>query len=187
MQQWKQQQRQRLLTERANISKKERAQFQTSVLSSLKLYLDKLSPSTLALYWPIKGELDCLCLAPALIEGGWKLVIPVMDTKSKHLNFASWSPEMEMEMGDWNIPVPKVCDWLQPDIFLIPLVGFDKQNFRLGYGGGYYDRTLAEVNKSVTTVGIGFDMGRFESIHPHQYDIPMDIILTESGLQSCTD
>jgi len=187
MQEWKKQQRERLLAQRADITKSEREQVLTVVLGSLKQYLDKLPPATLGVYWPIKGELDCLSLAPALLNEGWSLALPVMDTEAKKLNFARWSPEMEMEIGQWNIPVPKLPQWLQPDYFLIPLVGFDKHNFRLGYGGGYYDRTLSALEKPVTTIGIGMEFGRLENIHPHQYDIPMDIILTESGLHSCID
>ena len=87
-----------------------------------------------------------------------------------------------MIKGIWNIPVPLNPEWLKPEQFLIPLVGFDAQRYRLGYGGGYYDRTLASTEKPVKKIGIGFELGRSETIYPHEFDVAMDIIITEQGL-----
>jgi len=185
MDEWKSRQRTALLEARAKLSNQQRNLIQKSVLKQLSHYLEKLPPQTLGIYWPIKGELDCRPLANLLIEAGWILTLPVINTASKQLDFAQWTPETEMIEGRWSIPVPSRPFWLKPSLFLIPLVGFDKQNFRLGYGGGFYDRTLADVSKPITTVGVGMEIGRLENIYPHKYDIPMDIILTEAGLHQC--
>jgi 5,10-methenyltetrahydrofolate synthetase len=99
------------------------------------------------------------------------------------LDFSHWQPDMPMVQGSWNIPVPAHQHLLAPDMFLIPLLGFDSDNYRLGYGGGYYDRTLAEQTHNVTTIGVGIEQGRFETIFPQPHDIAMNMIVTEAGIQ----
>ena len=74
---------------------------------------------------------------------------------------------------------------MRPTALLVPLVGFDRRGYRLGYGGGYYDRTLATMHPKPLTIGIGYDLGRLETIHPQPHDIPMDAIVTEAGVASC--
>jgi 5-formyltetrahydrofolate cyclo-ligase len=68
-----------------------------------------------------------------------------------------------------------------PDVLLVPLVGFDAACYRLGYGGGYYDRSLASMSKRALAIGVGFSGGRLETIHPQPFDIPMDYILTDDA------
>jgi 5,10-methenyltetrahydrofolate synthetase len=87
-----------------------------------------------------------------------------------------------MERGVYDIPFPKDGAVVQPDALLVALVGFDEQNFRLGYGGGYYDRTLAASDPRPLTIGIGFEFMRLPSIRPLPHDIPMDVVVTEAGL-----
>jgi len=87
---------------------------------------------------------------------------------------------MHMRPGIWDIPVPDEGDWVRPEVLLVPLLGFDLQGYRLGYGGGYYDRTLAAAMPSPPlAIGIGFEIGRLETIHPQPHDVPMDLIVTE--------
>ena len=87
-----------------------------------------------------------------------------------------------MQTGIWNIPIPKQRQPLQPTVLLIPLVGFDTKGYRLGYGGGYYDRTLEQLTPIPLKIGIGFEMARIPTIHPQAHDIPMDLIVTEAGV-----
>lgn len=182
MQEWKQKQRSRLLEERAALTAKLRYDNQKAVLANIEQYLATQRPTSLGIYWPIKAELDCRSLAETLIKQGWQLAVPVINKETKQLDFADWTPETVMVNGIWNIPVPAEPDWIRPKQFLIPLVGFDKQSYRLGYGGGYYDRTLAAIKTPVNKIGVGFEMGRLETIHPHEFDIAMDMIITEQGL-----
>ena len=84
-----------------------------------------------------------------------------------------------MERGIWDIPVPARRDVVIPDLMLAPLVGFDRANYRLGYGGGYFDRTLAAMPRRPMVVGIGYDLGAQETIFPQPHDIPMDAVVTE--------
>jgi 5-formyltetrahydrofolate cyclo-ligase len=111
------------------------------------------------------------------------MALPVINDTTQKLDFCIWSADMEMKSGIWNIPVPVQQSVVHPTTFLVPLVGFDSANYRLGYGGGYYDRTLACITGGVTTIGVGLEMGRFDTIHPHEHDIAMDIVVTETVIQ----
>jgi 5-formyltetrahydrofolate cyclo-ligase len=95
------------------------------------------------------------------------------------LEFRAWQPGVRLESGVWGIPVPADGEVVWPDVLLVPLVGFDRLGYRLGYGGGFYDRTLAAMPRRPTTLGVGFALGAIETIHPQQHDIPMDAVITE--------
>ena len=92
---------------------------------------------------------------------------------------AQGTPGQAMRSGFWNIPVPTQRDVVLPDLMLAPLVGFDQGNYRLGYGGGYFDRTLASRDPRPIVIGVGYDFGALETIFPQPHDIPMHAILTE--------
>ena len=183
MKTWRQNERQRLLAARAALSAEQHHQIAQACLNYISAYLSECEPGILGMYWPIKKELDCRPLAAALIKSGWVLTVPVINEETRKLEFARWQPDMPMVTGIWNIPVPEEPEWLTPSRFLVPLVGFDKANYRLGYGGGYYDRTLADMAEPVETIGVGMELGRFETIHPQEWDIPMHHIITEAGIQ----
>jgi len=89
-----------------------------------------------------------------------------------------------MKPGHYDIPVPVEAIELLPDQVLVPLVAFDAQGYRLGYGGGYFDRTLAALAPPPATIGVGFEVGRVDSIAPEAHDIPLDHIVTEAGFFS---
>ena len=176
------QQRELLLAERTELTVVQRQQYTDAILASIKLLLKQQPVGVLAFYWPIKGEIDCRDMAKELMLAGWQLALPVIDESSRQLRFAHWTPETKMKKGVWNIPVPISPQWLQPDIYLIPLVGFDDNGYRLGYGGGYYDRTLAAVNAPIKCVGIGLESARLTTFAAQDYDIPMDAIITEAAV-----
>jgi 5-formyltetrahydrofolate cyclo-ligase len=87
-----------------------------------------------------------------------------------------------MERGIWDIPVPKPGKPVLPTLLFVPLVGFDDAGYRLGHGGGYYDRTLAALSPRPAAIGVGYAATRLETIHPQPHDIPMDAIATEAGM-----
>ena len=105
-----------------------------------------------------------------------------MAKKGRPLEFWSWQPEMKLIRGIWNIPIPSERNPVNPTNLLVPLVGFDAAAYRLGHGGGYYDRTLANLNPRPFTIGVGYEFGRLETIYPQPHDIPMDSIVTETGV-----
>ena len=138
----------------------------------------------LSAYWPIKGEPDVRDLMVELHGRGVTLALPVVEVKAAPMVFRRWMPGMAMVRGDWNIPVPPPdAETLTPDIALAPLVGWDGAGFRLGYGGGYFDRTLAALSPRPFTIGIGLHSARLATIFPQPHDIAMDVILTEAGVQ----
>lgn len=133
---------------------------------------------TLGVYWPVRGEIDPRDLALEHLRKGGRVALPVVVTKSAAVEFWSWRPEMPMSRGIWNIPIPAERELLEPAALIVPLVGFDPQRFRLGYGGGYYDRTIAAAARRPYCVGLGYADAQLESIFPQPHDLPMDLIVT---------
>jgi 5-formyltetrahydrofolate cyclo-ligase len=136
-------------------------------------------------YWPIKGEPDLRPLMAELHAAGVIVALPIVETRAAPLTFRRWTPETKMVRGDWNIPVPPPdAQELHPDIALAPLVGWTAEGYRLGYGGGYFDRTLAALDPRPFVIGIGFNSARLGTIFPQPHDIPLDLIVTETGIRS---
>jgi hypothetical protein len=102
--------------------------------------------------------------------------------KGQPLEFWAWHPSAPLRRGVWDIPIPVERLVVRPTALLVPLVGFDDAGYRLGYGGGYYDRTLAVMRPRPLTIGIGYELGRLATIHPQPHDIQLDAIVTEAGL-----
>jgi 5-formyltetrahydrofolate cyclo-ligase len=133
-------------------------------------------------YWPFQGEIDVRHLVRNFLALGADAALPVVVEARQPLEFWSWRPRMKLTRGVWNIPVPGDRSPVQPTVLLVPLLGFDAAGYRLGHGGGYYDRTLATVAQKPLTIGIGYELGRLQTIYPQPHDIPMDAIVTESGV-----
>jgi 5,10-methenyltetrahydrofolate synthetase len=140
--------------------------------------------SSIGLYWPIKHEINLLSWAQALAQRTRVvLCLPVVVAQKTPLEYWRWQQGEPLGRGIWDIPVPTRRDVVLPDLMLAPLVGFDRDNYRLGYGGGYFDRTLASLARRPVVIGIGYDFGALDSIFPQNHDIPMDAVVTE---QRCT-
>lgn len=135
----------------------------------------------LGIYWSMRGEIDIRDIARRHIDAGGSVALPVVVEKNAPLEFWRWKPGMGMRRGVWNIPVPVKREVLTPDACIVPLVGFDAENYRLGYGGGYYDRTLATFAKRPVCVGLGYAQARLVSIFPQPHDIPMSTIVTDDA------
>jgi 5,10-methenyltetrahydrofolate synthetase len=139
-------------------------------------------------YWPIKGEPDLRPLMAELHAAGATVALPVVETKAAPLVFRRWTPQTAMVRGDWDIPVPPPeADRLTPDIALAPLVGWDGAGYRLGYGGGYFDRTLATLDPQPFAIGVGLQSARLATIFPQPHDVRLNAIVTETGVQAIED
>lgn len=136
---------------------------------------------TISLFWPFRGEPDLRFWMEAASAKGAVCALPVVVEKRAPLQFRAWRQGDRMERGIWNILVPADGAEVVPDIVIAPLVGFDAACFRLGYGGGYFDRTLARLNRAPKVIGVGYELQRIETIRPLDHDIPMDVIVTELG------
>jgi 5-formyltetrahydrofolate cyclo-ligase len=137
-------------------------------------------------YWPLRGEPDLRPWLGQLHDQGITVVLPVVVEKGAPLRFRRWFPGCEMEKGFWNIPVPAAPGEFTPTVLLAPVVGWDpRQCYRLGYGGGYFDRTLALLDAKqlpYRTIGIAYEAARLESFEPLPHDIRLHVIITENAL-----
>lgn len=135
----------------------------------------------IAVYWPICGEPDLRRWMVSAHEAGSKILLPVVVRKNHPLEFREWFPGCRMTRGFWNIPVPEEGKVARPDTVVAPLVGVDESLFRLGNGGGYYDRTLAILQPRPRIIGIGFAGCLLKTIFPMPWDVPMDEVVLSDG------
>jgi 5-formyltetrahydrofolate cyclo-ligase len=179
---WRREQRANLIARRQAMPQKERRRLQPLILGLVEQLFPEPANALTGFYWPFRGEVGVHPLIRRLIERGARAALPVVVAKGQPLEFWAWNPGAPLRRGVWDIPVPVERQLVQPTALLVPLVGFDCRGYRLGYGGGYYDRTLAAMDPKPLTIGIGYEIGRLETIHPQGHDIPMAAIVTEAGL-----
>lgn len=184
---WRRAERLRLIESRLQVPVADRQEAGARISQRLRQYCDDCgllaSRAIVSGYWPMRGEPDLRPLLGALHEAGHITVLPVVVEKGAPLSFRRWHPGAAMEKGFWNIPVPADQETFTPQVLLAPVVGFDLQCYRLGYGGGYFDRTL-ELLRSLQVqfhaIGVGFAATRLASIHPLPHDIALDAVVTET-------
>ncbi len=135
-------------------------------------------------YWPIRTEVDPRPTIHALVESHM-IGLPVVNGAGQPLTFRRWVPGAEMEVGAFGAEIPTNPEEVVPDILIIPLAAFSEDGYRLGYGGGFYDRTLEILRNRgpVTAIGFAYDVQRAESLPIEPTDQPLDIIVTETGLR----
>ena len=138
-------------------------------------------PRVAAFCWPIKHEPDVRPLLASWAGTNVRAALPVVVAEKEALRFREWMPDTHLEPDRYGIPTPTAGEWLTPDLILLPLNGFDGAGYRLGYGGGYFDRTLAALSPRPLAVGVGFEINRIDSIRPAAHDQRLDWIITESG------
>lgn len=175
---WRKTKRDLLIQARIGIGKQQRKRCLQEIQVKIMQNLTSLSSGTIGFYWPMKGEFDLRSLVADCLEQGWRAALPVVVEVGAPLEFREWKPDAKLIPGVWNIPVPQERNIVTPTVLLVPLVGFDNENYRLGYGGGYYDRTLAIPDKRPVTIGIGLENCRLDTIYPQWHDIAMDRIVT---------
>jgi 5-formyltetrahydrofolate cyclo-ligase len=177
---WRKLERATLLRERTNMSLEYHRRYSAGILGRLAPLMSDVAAKIVGFYWPFRREINLLPFVEGLMAKGAKAALPVVVEKAKPLEFRLWEPGDPMEPGPYNIPQPaQGAPVVQPECLLVSLVGFDGAGFRLGYGGGYYDRTLAATRSRPRTIGVGFECARLSTIHPLDHDIPMDVIVTE--------
>jgi 5-formyltetrahydrofolate cyclo-ligase len=152
----------------------------SSITARLQQRFPDLQTHCVGFYWPFKAEVDLRGFVRALIAKGAKACLPVVVERRQPVEFWAWEPRTKLARGVWNIPIPAERHVVTPSALLIPLVGFDPDCYRLGFGGGYYDRTLARMDPKPLRIGIGLELGRLNSIWPQPHDIPLDAVVTES-------
>lgn len=141
--------------------------------------------TSLSGFYPYQAEINVLPLLARLVSEGWLTALPVVMAKGAPLTFRAWAPGEPTGRGIWDIHVPlATAPELQPDVLLVPMLAFDRRGYRLGYGGGFYDRTLAELRKlkPVTAIGVAYAEQELTEVPVSDYDEPLDWILTERGV-----
>lgn len=164
----------------------------------LRVWLVGRRETSIGAYWPIKGEFDALPALYRWAEAGEgsplylgedvapgttrRIGLPVVDKESGQLRFHVWYPGCPMEDDAYGIPKPKDTERFEPQMLLVPCVGFGPAGLRLGYGGGFVDRTLAALRPRPYTVGIAYAQGFVPLLKPQPHDMPLDAVLTEEGV-----
>ena len=137
--------------------------------------------AVLAGYLPMRSEIDPL---PAMAAHRGRVAVPVILGKGQPLKFREWSPGVAMQAGGFGTSVPLTGDWLVPRVLIVPLLAFDARGYRLGYGGGFYDRTLAALRAAgpVTAIGFGFAAQELPEVPTDAHDQRLDLIVSEAGV-----
>jgi 5,10-methenyltetrahydrofolate synthetase len=173
--------REQLLALRASIP--DRADRERVLVNRVRRWLNTMPTSRLAFFWPVRGECNLVDLIAEWLSGDAKRVASLPVVEGDVLVFAAWTPQTELSMGAYDIPSPpSTAPRVTPQVMLIPCVAIDQNRYRLGYGGGYYDRTLARLSPRPVLVGVTFDCGRVKNLAPAPHDIRMDLAITESGV-----
>jgi 5-formyltetrahydrofolate cyclo-ligase len=179
---WRKARRAELIAAREAIAPEQRAAWSERIAASLEAGIPVPAGAVVGFCWPHRSEFDARFVIRRWRDLGATAALPAVVEKSGPLEFRHWWPGAPMKPAVYDIPVPQGTEVLAPDLALVPMNGFDSQGYRLGYGGGYFDRTLAALQRRVIAVGIAYEALRLPSIHPQAHDIPMDFVVTESGI-----
>jgi 5-formyltetrahydrofolate cyclo-ligase len=179
---WRATERKRLLALREALDPAQRREQDERIGAALLQILQAQPPRILGIYWPMKGEFDPRLAALRLREGGARIALPVVIRKAEPLEYREWWPGAATTPGVFGLPVPQDTPVVVPDVVLAPPVGFDEHGFRLGYGGGYFDRTLASLQPRPRAIAVAREISRIPTIHPQPWDIPMDCVVTETAV-----
>lgn len=176
---WRKAERKRLIDERLALAPDVREARSARIASALDQTIGRFSGRIVGTYWPFRGEPDLRNWGIRVIERGGRIALPVVIQKGWPLEYRIWTPGDPLERGIWNILVPRRGPAVQPDIVIAPVVGFDESRYRLGHGGGFFDRTLAIMPRKPLIIGVGYAQSRIRTIYPQPHDIPMDVIVTD--------
>jgi 5-formyltetrahydrofolate cyclo-ligase len=179
---WRRKRRAELLALRIDLSLAAHREKSSAALARLVSEFAAIRTGQVGIYWPFQREISLFPLANRILAEGGSVALPVVVEKNRPVQFRVWRPGDPLSNGIYDIPVPRDGPIVKPDTLIVALVGFDGAGHRLGYGGGYYDRTLAATTPRPLTIGIGFAFMRLQTIQPLPHDIPMDVIVTEAGV-----
>ena len=187
LQHWRAARRAELLVARQAITGAARARWTAAMRAHLCDALPAVRGLVIGCYVPFRGEPDLRPQLDAWREAGADTALPVIKGRGLPMEFRSWWPGCPQVKGVFSLPMPDGTPLVTPHVALIPPLGFDEQGYRLGYGGGYFDITLAALTPAPIKIGVAFELSRMASIEPQPYDIPMDFIITERGVYERRD
>jgi 5-formyltetrahydrofolate cyclo-ligase len=178
---WRKRERVRLIAAREGLDAATLERFRQRLDRHLWRSFPGLATSKLAFYWPIRGEYDARPLTQKLREHGAVTALPVVVGARQPLVFREWQPGVALASGPLGISYPVGSDPVVPTAMLVPMLGWDEAGYRLGYGAGFFDRTLASLTPRPVVIGVSYELGKLKTIHPQSWDIPMDWVVTERG------
>ncbi len=180
---WRKAERARLISERLAMGSGVRRRHAEQIAARIETAIGDVEGLTVSAYWPFRGEPDLRGLMERVVSRGGRTALPVVVAHGRPLAFRAWSPGEPLERGVWNIPVPKEgAAPVVPDVVIAPVVAFDPACYRLGYGGGFFDRTLTAAPRRPRVFGVGYAQAAIPTIYPQPHDIPMDAVVTENGV-----
>lgn len=163
---------------RAAIPPAARSLADQAIAAAVEAIASQLGARCVGAYWPLAGEPDLRASLERWHAAGVTVALPRVAARDAALAFDRWVPGCALADGAHGTRHPAVADTVSPDLVVVPCVGFDRDNHRLGYGGGYYDRTLAA--NPVTSVGVAYDLLEVSSFGAQPHDRALDWIVTES-------
>ena len=170
------------LAARAALTPAERATRAAALAGHLSGWFGARTPASFGFCLPHRDEPDLRPLAAELHARGWRAVVPVVVAVAAPMAFRDWQPDAPLGTDRHGIAIPLTAEAAPPAVLLLPLLAFDVAGYRLGYGGGYFDRTLAGLVPRPVCVGAGFECGRVADIRPQAHDARLDWIATEAGM-----
>ena len=179
---WRRSERTRLIGARERLDAATLERFRRRIDAHLTRSFPGLASATVAFCWPTRGEYDARPLAAALRERGAVTALPVVVAPRQPLIFREWHDGEPLTPGPLGIPYPTSSEPVVPTVALVPMNGWDESGYRLGYGAGYFDRTLASPPKPLVAIGVGYESAKIATIRPQSWDVPMDWIVTERGV-----
>jgi 5-formyltetrahydrofolate cyclo-ligase len=180
---WRTRLRAELIARRIGADPIERARWNSAIEAHLERLLTDVAGKIIAFCWPYQAEYDARALILRLLSRRARSALPVVVAPRQPMVFREWTPETKTVPGVYDIPIPIDSPEVTPNIVLLALAGFDDAGYRLGYGGGFFDRTLAVITPRPLAIGVGFELARVPTIYPQAHDIPLDYVVTERGVQ----
>lgn len=172
--------RRALLAARNALTTETRKQWDAAIGTQIMTWWNMHPVQTLGVYWPIRNEPDLRFVYDDLATRGVQLALPIVINKAAPLKFAAWTPGDPLVKDAMGVAIPATADAIiAPEALLIPCVGFNAMRMRLGYGGGFYDRTLAASPRPMT-IGIGYACA-LATFHGAPHDVALDMIMTEAA------
>lgn len=179
---WRKAKRAELVACRAALSRETRRHWDERITTLLFKGFHVASSMVVGFCWPYKGEFDSRFVIRRWRDEGAVAALPEVVSRGQPLQFRKWWPGAPMIPGVYEIPVPSGTDIVVPDIAIVPMNGFDERGYRLGYGGGFFDRTLAAYDRRMLAIGVGYELSRLPTLYPQPHDVPMDFVVTEAGV-----
>jgi 5,10-methenyltetrahydrofolate synthetase len=177
---WRKAERARLIAARLALSPQAKKEFSERIAAILEHTIGDVAGLIIGVYWPINDEPDLRNFMARIAARGARCALPIGDEQKGTLRFRNWTPGQPLENGPWHIPIPVGGDEVVPNVVIFPVVGFDPKGYRLGYGRGSVDRTLAATQPKPRVFGVGYTQAAIETIYPQPHDVPMDAIVTEA-------